>query len=524
MELAVLCGRKKSKITALTKRYRFIRLCDFDLPSPKDGFLATNSVIAFAVLLTRAYAKFFNSDFPNSFEEFLGTETHLSSVYPRFKNKVVEQVLPKNMLFAFYGKWGKPAAFDLESKLVESALRLVQLSDYRNFAHGRHNWLAKRGDETGIVAFMTKDERSIAEKTISLLPADIPVAKVQTEKQGPIATIELLAQVLLLTKIFGEYCGIDLAHPHIPAFGRTLFHLTAPISQTELPQPFSTISKSMKVAIERKTGESLPSLCLSTIKAQFWINAYSSFIAKISATTFDKLALDYDGTLCSNAERFIGPSDKIAYQVNKLLECQVAIGIATGRGASARTNIRRIIKEEFWDQVLVGYYNGSDIGRLCDDSHPNTNLPTDPQLAAVIPCLSESQHLQAVASFKTRPMQISFSPKDEISLRYLDDVLHGLLDGLTSCEVQILESSHSIDVIPSHVSKLDLVQTLVKLFAKNNEGNVLSIGDKGRWPGNDYALLSSEYSLSVDQFPPVRILVGIFRLKVIGVLRQWNIT
>ena len=33
----------------------------------------------------------------------------------------------------------------------------------------------------------------------------------------------------------------------------------------------------------------------------------------------------------------------------------------------------------------------------------------------------------------------------------------------------------------------------------NKSCNYLCIGDKGEWPGNDFELLSSRYSLSVDE-------------------------
>ena len=47
------------------------------------------------------------------------------------------------------------AASDLESKFTEAAIGNVQTADYRHFAHGRHHWLAKRGNETGVLALIT---------------------------------------------------------------------------------------------------------------------------------------------------------------------------------------------------------------------------------------------------------------------------------------------------------------------------------------------------------------------------------
>ena len=57
------------------------------------------------------------------------------------------------------------AAFDLESKLVEAGLVSVLLADYRNFAHGRHHWLAKNPD-SAVVALASKEETLLAERTL----------------------------------------------------------------------------------------------------------------------------------------------------------------------------------------------------------------------------------------------------------------------------------------------------------------------------------------------------------------------
>ena len=66
--------------------------------------------------------------------------------------------------------------------------------------------------------------------------------------------------------------------------------------------------------------------------------------------------------------------------------------------------------------------------------------------------------------------------------------------------VQILESDHSIDIIPKNVSKLSIVNFCQEREKELGiEGNYLCIGDKGMWPGNDYKLLGASLSLSVDE-------------------------
>jgi hypothetical protein len=63
----------------------------------------------------------------------------------------------------------------------------------------------------------------------------------------------------------------------------------------------------------------------------------------------------------------------------------------------------------------------------------------------------------------------------------------------------MVRSSHSIDVLAPGISKLSVVSSLRKTFSLKADAVVLCIGDRGRWPGNDYDLLSLPHSLSVDE-------------------------
>lgn len=77
--LAVLCLRKGSPLARLARRYSHVRLIEEDLPSGKDGFVATNSVIAFGMLLWRAYSLAFANRWTGApeLEATLGTTESL---------------------------------------------------------------------------------------------------------------------------------------------------------------------------------------------------------------------------------------------------------------------------------------------------------------------------------------------------------------------------------------------------------------------------------------------------------------
>src|SRR5690606_22714740 len=93
----------------------------------------------------------------------------------------------------------RAGAVDLESKFTEAALGNLQIADYRNFAHGRHHWLAKRGQDTAILAFITDETRTLAERTLALVPTDIPMARIDLPGPATAAAIGGLIAALRVT-------------------------------------------------------------------------------------------------------------------------------------------------------------------------------------------------------------------------------------------------------------------------------------------------------------------------------------
>ena len=66
--------------------------------------------------------------------------------------------------------------------------------------------------------------------------------------------------------------------------------------------------------------------------------------------------------------------------------------------------------------------------------------------------------------------------------------------------VTAVQSSHSIDILAPGVSKQSLIVALMEWLPQGHEDSaILCIGDRGRWPGNDFELLQHPLSLSVDQ-------------------------
>jgi hypothetical protein len=62
--------------------------------------------------------------------------------------------------------------------------------------------------------------------------------------------------------------------------------------------------------------------------------------------------------------------------------------------------------------------------------------------------------------------------------------------------LRVVSSGHSVDVISTASSKRAVVEAIAQ---RAGSGEVLRIGDRGRWPGNDFELLASPNGLSVSE-------------------------
>jgi hydroxymethylpyrimidine pyrophosphatase-like HAD family hydrolase len=482
--LLSMCMKKHTPLAKLSNDNGSSRHVEFDLPAGKDGFLATNSLVAFFAVLYNAFRT-----------ENDGVKTNTIETDDFFVelDNFIHQVGPDYTYTVLYAGWGQPVAIDLESKLAEAALGNVLLSDIRNFGHGRHHWFDKRKDKSAIIVLVTPEEEKITAKTLSLLPQDIPVLRIHSSFSNGFAAIDLLIKSFHLVSRIGILQKIDPGKPGVPDFGSKLYHLTYS-SFYKLPE-----QDLLHTAIKRKTNVSAITQ-LNAGEQNYWKKAYRKFKENIEATVYGAIVFDYDGTLCSAENRKIGLDNPTANQLNDLLQNGIIIGIATGRGKSVRANLQEVIDPRFWKQVIVGYYNCADIGLLSQNELPDLTKTANASIAKIYEVIS-NYDFPAKIKPELKPSQLVIEMDNKLDWPKVRPMIIQLVISMGLPCIQILESSHSIDIIDhAETSKLSIIEHCSRQAAlKCAPLNVLCIGDKGKWPGNDYQLLSHEFSLSVDE-------------------------
>ena len=484
---SILCLNGASKLARMAASYPSVAVPTWTSSFPKDGFLATNSLLAFSILLIRAYASAF-MDKPNLPPDFDSLLISAEALDPRFESSTdYTRLWERESLLVLHGLSTSPAAIDLESKFSESGLGNVQLSDFRNFAHGRHQWLARQADRTSILAIYSKDEREIAERTLDMLPSSVPTVRMYLPYHGPMASLAAFGVVLQLVGLAGRFHDVDPGRPKVSAFGRRLYNLKTLRSAIRSKPGLEEMAISRKLHLDSQALDSEPHL-------SSWREAYSSFIGRLESGRFGAILFDYDGTLCDEKDRFSGIGEEVIDRLNRLVQAGVLIGVATGRGKSVREDLRKALPKESWHQLFIGYYNGAQIADLSADDHNEFSFESSDRLKVFANSLSKHPIMGSIATWETRPFQVSIRPLSKAVEDLVWRIAHSLAltEGLKSTR-----SSHSVDILLPNVSKLTLHRCLTDLIPSGMK--ILAIGDKGEAPGNDFELLTVPYSLSVDE-------------------------
>jgi hydroxymethylpyrimidine pyrophosphatase-like HAD family hydrolase/fructoselysine-6-P-deglycase FrlB-like protein len=491
-QIAVLCGRNASPLADLCRRHPFVDLLIYEPPAGKDGFLATNSLLGFVTLLARAYAEETSSLHWKASVEAVSNLLASADKLKAWKVSTAP-LWDRPTTIVLYGPSTRVGAVDLESKFTEAALGSIQLADYRNFAHGRHHWLAKRGDLSGVLAFVSDEESSLARRTLDLIPLKIPRVCIDVPGPNYAALLGSLIAALEITETAGRARGIDPGQPGVPQFGRKLYRLSSP--KREQKDDVVRLAERDAIAISRKTG--VPIHKLETLGGLArWQNFLNKYRERLYAATFGAVAFDYDGTLVDIRHRFGQAPDGITDELTRLLKSGIMLAVATGRGASARRDLRAKIPEKLWKRMLVGYYNGAEVSGLDGDDIPDGSSGTCDELCVLAAALRSQPELADAAIQTDRKYQITLEAKPGIAESRLWDIAQQVVRATRSGYVGVTRSSHSIDIVAIGTSKLAV---LSRLRSHVGEAPILTIGDRGRWPGNDYELLQEKFSLSVDE-------------------------
>jgi hypothetical protein len=452
----------------------------FVLPvaDPKDGFLATHSLVATIAALLMAADLCAEQPAPDA---VLGRFVEDCGAALDNDGRIVSDFRKGDTVVLLHDPQVRAVATLIETSLWETGIAPVQKVDFRNFAHGRHVWAARHPETMLVLALTTAETGKTWDAIAAALPPQVRRASYDIGHAGRGKVAAGVVAGLAMVRALGDSAGIDPGRPGIGEFARPIYEDASLLGLAEALTPPVRHKRRAMLAHDAAAGMH-PSICAVGRER----------IRDLGAARFGGLVLDYDGTLVATAHRFDPPAPEIVAELTRLADQGVRMGIATGRGGSAGEMLRSSLPIRVHPLLLVGYYNGGHLRRLDVDIRDDAPEP-DPAIASVSEWLRVSGLLLPSVEWRQAPVQITI---EHAQLRDARGFARALEDcpAVAAGLVRILSSHHSVDVVPTASSKLAVVRAL----RRTADEPVLCVGDSGSPRGNDYELLSEPHGTSVD--------------------------
>lgn len=451
----------------------------------KDGFLSTHSLIAVvAALLQAAHNSLHRTEAAYSpLSDFIN-ELRLRRDVSRVQEytQTFGRIRADDTLIILGDPRLKAASIALETSLWETALCPVQLTDFRNFAHGRHVWLHRRPDRTFVLAMTGRQSDPSWMEIEREMPESLRRHQIAYGNTGRLQQAIAVVDALMIVEAIGSSSAIDPAKPGVGSFAKAIYDGSA--------------LKSTARDFTRPVRNKLRSVRRFGTSDVEWdpVSGFQGFSERLYAARFHGMVLDYDGTVVPTEARLSPPGKLLIEELERLLGMGLKLGIATGRGGSVGDMLRGHIHSRFHPSILVGYYNGGYLRPL------DVNIEEDPPEAAEVirimtQWVSDRNHLLKKPIKTENTMQISVTIDDsENSLQFIDELKSAPL--FISKEVSAVFSEHSVDIGLPGNNKLNVVSAL-GASTSVEPSHILCVGDSGAPYGNDFELLGHSHGVSV---------------------------
>ena len=458
------------------------------IADPKDGFLATHSLVATVVALLRAADRCSGASMEDVLDDGIlaAARVRLASENRACLASEFASLACTDTLILLVDPRLTPAAVTVETSAWEAAICPVQRTDFRNFAHGRHVWLARRSKETVILSLTGTDTRDAWLEIQALIPSHVRSVRRDYANCGRFQNALGVLDGLGIVEAMGRAGGVDPGRPGIGSFGRGLYEGTALERLTARLTP-AVRQKQAAAALRDDPQSSAIDMAAQEITVR----------ARFGAAAFRALVLDYDGTVVSTGGRYDPPSSDIIAQLERLLEGGLSLAFATGRGGSAGEQLRAHLSARHHADVLVGYYNGAYLRPLNVDIRQEP-APRHPAIGEALawlharPELFLSSYADSVKDSKVQATIEMSSLRDPKSFSALFESAFAA-DG----RLRLSCSQHSFDICLAETCKTAVISAVANNLG-DADASILRIGDSGTRLGNDYAMLGSAYGISVQ--------------------------
>ena len=451
---------------------------------PKDGFLATHSLVGAVVALLRAADQSANDKESADLPERVASAARfrLADGARHALRDELSDAAAVETIVLLHDPRLSAASVLIDTSLWEAAICSIQRTDFRNFAHGRHVWLAKRPAESFVIALTGQETQPIWKQIADHLPRDI---KRHSRDYGRCSRFDGYLAILdafAIVESLGSFRDIDPGKPGVGDFAPPIYDAD---SLGRLSHDFTPPVRQKRFICARhdEIGTSVSDLPA----------AYRNALERLGTASFGGLVLDYDGTVVSSDDRYHPPTAEMVEQLSRLLDEGLRLGIATGRGGSAGEDLRKVLPEQHHHGIVMGYYNGAHIAPLSQDIRDAPPPPNEAVQRAVEWTLTRTDLFDH--EFKNSGVQATLDEKYIRSPNlFIAEFRAAGFDGLD--RLKLVMSGHSFDICPIEACKTNVVNAVQQALPETQ--HVLCVGDSGGTAGNDHIMLGLPFGISVD--------------------------
>ncbi|MCX7318732.1 MAG: hypothetical protein NT113_04275 [Hyphomicrobiales bacterium] len=484
----VVTNRKNGAVAMAGVARRTPRVHVLPTAEAKDGFLATHSLVSTVTSLLLASDDVVGELSDARTNEAAGVAKEVLAVDAR---KVVHGALSRmgasscDTLLLLHDPGLAAAASMIETSCWEAGLCAVQRTDFRNFAHGRHVWLAHSPEKTFVLALTCDRTREIWASIAEDIPVEVARGHFDFGPAGRFGLFSAVLRSFAIVEGIGRAKGIDPGKPAVGDFGRRLFARQDLLSVVEREDAATRRKWRAEIRSDRQNRAQVS-----------WPAKREVFVREFENAKIGGVVLDYDGTVVPTQRRLDAPDAEILAMLVRWISSGLVVAFATGRGGSVGEMLRTQLPSEFWRRIIMGYYNGAHIAPLTVDLEQNPPEP-DPVIGRMFAEICSISGLFKESWLPKRsPFQITVqidklaSPAE--GARKLREIVGRYR------ETRIFRSGHSLDICPAWGGKWRVVEHVKGLLPRDDSA-VLTIGDSGDRQGNDHELLTGNFGLSVDR-------------------------
>lgn len=196
------------------------------IETQERGFVATSGLLSMISAFAGIYAS--ESQDKELIDFFSPTSLPNIFSYAAREGAEVASRFPSDMssqhIVALGSGWSWPAVVDFESKIVEGGVCTVEVSELKNFTHGRYINAFHHRENRHIVLMSTTDEIELARYLNKRLGKYFEsISLIETHETGVKGSVDLILKSLYSVGKIAERIGVDIASPVYPPEARGLY-------------------------------------------------------------------------------------------------------------------------------------------------------------------------------------------------------------------------------------------------------------------------------------------------------------